>query len=108
MGTTAGADAQAEPWPRGIGAITLFVDDLAAAKQFHREIFGPPVAFEDDESAVFNFGTTMVNLLQSAAARERIEPVVVAEREAGSRLQLTIVVDDVGAMCAELAAACSC
>jgi catechol 2,3-dioxygenase-like lactoylglutathione lyase family enzyme len=90
-------------WPRGIGAITLFVEDLEAAKQFYREVFGLPVTFEDDDSAVFGFGNTIINLLKTTAARELIEPAVVATREAGSRLQLTIEVDDVDAMCAKLA-----
>ena len=90
-------------WPRGITAITLFVEDLAAAKRFYQEVFDLPVAFEDDDSAVFEFGNTMVNLLKTAAAGELIGPAVVASREAGSRLQLTIEVDDVDAMCGELA-----
>ncbi len=93
-----------DSWPRGIGAITLFVDDLEAAKQFYREVFGLPVAFEDDTSTVFNFGNTLINLLKTTAARELIEPAAVASRDAGARLQFTIEVDDVDAMCAELAA----
>ncbi len=90
-------------WPRGIRAITLFVEDLEAAKRFYREVFGLPIAFQDDNSAVFNFGNTIINLLKTAAARELIEPAAVASREAGSRLQLTIEVDDVDATCADLA-----
>jgi catechol 2,3-dioxygenase-like lactoylglutathione lyase family enzyme len=90
-------------WPSGIYAITLFVEDLEAAKQFYREVFSLPVAFEDDDSAVFDFGNTIVNLLKTTAARGLIEPAEVASREVGSRLQLTIGVDDVDAMCAELA-----
>lgn len=90
------------PWPKGISAITLFVEDLATAGQFYRDVFGPAVVFEDDESVVFRFGGTLVNLLKSTAAGELIEPAVVAPREAGSRLQLTIDVDDVDAMCADL------
>jgi lactoylglutathione lyase len=93
-----------DAWPTGIGAVTLFVEDLAAAKRFYREVFGLPVAFEDDDSAVFNFGNMIVNLLTTAAAGELIDPAAVAAREAGSRLQLTIPVDDVDAICAELAA----
>jgi catechol 2,3-dioxygenase-like lactoylglutathione lyase family enzyme len=89
-------------WPRGIGAITLFVEDLAAAKRFYQDVFGLPVRFEDDDSTVFDFGNTMINLVRTTAAGELIEPAVVAPREAGSRLQLTIAVDDVDAMCAEL------
>jgi catechol 2,3-dioxygenase-like lactoylglutathione lyase family enzyme len=103
MVVTPGRGAEVGSWPRGIAAITLFVEDLEAAKQFYREVFGLPVAFEDDDSAVFNFGNTIVNLLKTAAARELIEPAAVATREAGARLQFTIEVDDVDAMCAELA-----
>lgn len=77
-------------WPRGIGAITLFVDDLAAARQFYGDVFGLPVTFEDDDSAVFDFGSTVINLLRTTAARELIEPAVVAPREVGSRPQLTV------------------
>jgi catechol 2,3-dioxygenase-like lactoylglutathione lyase family enzyme len=90
-------------WPKRIGAITLFVEDLAAAKQFYREAFGLPVTFEDDDSAVFDFGNTIVNLLKATAARELIDPAVVARSDAGSRVQLTIDVDDVDAVCAALA-----
>ena len=97
------AGSEGTSWPSGIGAITLFVEDVAAAKRFYREVFGLPVVFEDDDSAVFRFGGTLVNLLKTTAAQELIEPAVVASREVGSRLQLTIEVDDVDVMCAELA-----
>ena len=90
-------------WQRGIGAITLFVEDLQAAKQFYQEVFGLPLKFEDDDSAVFDFGNTLINLLKITAAQELIEPAVVAAREVGSRLQFTVEVDDVDASCAELA-----
>lgn len=98
-----GSSADDRSWPGGIGAITLFVEDLEATKRFYCEIFGLPITFEDDDSAVFDFGNTIINLLKTTAAPELIEPAVVASRGAGSRLQLTIQVDDVDAMCAELA-----
>jgi catechol 2,3-dioxygenase-like lactoylglutathione lyase family enzyme len=94
---------QRTAWPRGISAITLFVEDLAASKQFYRDAFGLSLAFEDDDSAVFNFGNTLVNLLKTTAAGELIEPAPVAALEAGARAQFTIDVDDVDATCAELA-----
>jgi catechol 2,3-dioxygenase-like lactoylglutathione lyase family enzyme len=94
--------AEVDSWPKGIGAITLFVEDLEAAKRFYGEAFGLPIVFEDDNSAVFNFGNTIINLLKTSAARELIEPAAVASREAGARVQFTIEVDDVDAMCAEL------
>lgn len=86
----------------GIGAITLFVEDLDAARRFYRDVFGLPVHFEDDASAVFKFGDTLVNLLRATDAKDLIEPAIVAYAEAGARMQLTIEVDDVDATCAEL------
>ena len=97
------APAPAIAWPKAINAITLFVEDLAATKAFYREVFGLPLIFEDDDSAVFNFGNTIVNLLKATAAVELIEPAPIASPDAGSRMQFTIEVDDVDAMCAELA-----
>jgi len=90
-------------WPKAINAITLFVEDLGATKDFYRAVFGVPKIYEDDDSAVFNFGNTIVNLLKATAAVELIEPAAIASPDAGSRMQFTIEVDDVDAMCAELA-----
>ncbi len=96
------ADPDVASWPRLIDAITLFEEDLEAAKQFYQDAFGLPVIFEDDNSAVFKFGRTLINLLKISEAPELIAPATVAPREAGSRIQFTIGVDDVDAMCAEL------
>jgi catechol 2,3-dioxygenase-like lactoylglutathione lyase family enzyme len=90
-------------WPKAINAITLFVEDLGATKAFYRQVFGVPMIYEDDDSAVFNFGNTIVNLLKATAAVELIEPAAIASPDAGSRAQFTIEVDDVDAMCADLA-----
>jgi catechol 2,3-dioxygenase-like lactoylglutathione lyase family enzyme len=96
------ADPDVASWPRLIDAITLFEEDLEAAKQFYQDAFGLPVIFEDDNSAVFKFGRTLINLLKISEAPELIAPASVAPREAGSRIQFTIGVDDVDAMCADL------
>lgn len=108
MAEVSGLDAHdagpgAVPWPRGIGAVTLFVEELDATKVFYQEVFGLPVAFEDDASAVFRFGDTMINLLKTSAAPELIQPATVAAPADGVRMQFTIEVDDVDAMCDELA-----
>ena len=95
--------SQAASWPKRIGAVTLFVEDLAMARDFYRAAFGVPLIFEDDDSAVFDFGNTIINLLATRAAGELIEPASIAAREAGSRMQITIEVDDVDATCAVLA-----
>ena len=104
MDQMTGKDTDVSPWPKSIFAITLFVEDLAAAKQFYGRVFGLPEVYKDANSAVFSFGTTLVNLLKITAADELIGPAKVASPEAGSRLVFTIQVDDVDAMCAELTA----
>ena len=88
----------------GIEAITLFVEDLDATKQFYQEIFGLPIVFEDDASAVFKFGSTLINLLKITQADELITPALVASHEAGSRFVFTLAVEDVDATCTELSA----
>jgi catechol 2,3-dioxygenase-like lactoylglutathione lyase family enzyme len=92
-----------DPWPKGIAAITLFVEDLDAAKQFYIDVFGLPIIFEDSDSAVFKFGETLVNLQKVENAPELIGPGPVAGPEAGARFQFTLEVDDVDAMCEKLA-----
>lgn len=88
--------------PKQLAAITLFADDLASTKQFYCEVFGLPVHWEDENSAVFLFGDTMINLLQVDQAPSLIEPAIVAPSSSGSRFQFTIGVDDVDATCEEL------
>ena len=102
MDQITGTSSEAAPWPKGIYAITLFVEELDAAKQFYRRVFGLPVLFEDENSSVFKFGSVLINLLSVSAAGELVEPANVASRDAGSRLVLTINVDDVDSLCADL------
>jgi len=97
------AESAIGAWPAGFNTVTLFTADLAATKQFYIDVFGLPVIFEDADSAVFRLGAMLINLLKDSAAHELIEPARVAPAAAGSRLQFTIDVDDVDAMCAELA-----
>jgi catechol 2,3-dioxygenase-like lactoylglutathione lyase family enzyme len=96
--------AQVSAWPKSIFAITLFVEDLQAARQFYQVVFGLPLVFEDNNSAVFKIGDTLINLLAITQADKLIHPAKVAGREAGSRFVFTIHVDDVDGMCAELTA----
>ncbi len=96
--------ATVRAWPGSVFAITLFVEDLEAAKGFYRDAFGLPIAYQDGASAVFNFERTMINLLKIESADELIAPATVATRAAGSRMVFTLQVDDVDAKCAELTA----
>lgn len=88
---------------KDVGAITLFVEDLAEAKAFYQDALGLAVVFADADSAVFDLGNTVVNLLTTAAAPELIGPAATAAPDAGSRFQLTVWVEDTDAVCAELA-----
>jgi catechol 2,3-dioxygenase-like lactoylglutathione lyase family enzyme len=87
-----------------IDAITLFVEDLERSKRFYKDVFGLSVFFEDENSAVFRFSNTLINLLKISAAHDLIAPAVVAGPGAGSRFQFTVPVDDVDAASAELKA----
>jgi lactoylglutathione lyase len=88
---------------KSVGVITLFVEDPRRSQSFYEEVFDLPVIWEDEDSAVLRFENAIVNLLRIPAARDLIDPGAVASREAGSRFQLTIWVDDADAVCAELA-----
>ena len=88
-------------WPGTIFAITLFAEDLEATKRFYREVFELPIEYEDDASAVFNFGNTLINLLTTTEAVGLIAPAPVGSPD-NARLQLTLHVDDVDATCAKL------
>jgi hypothetical protein len=76
---------------KSVGAITLFVEDPRRSQAFYQEVFDLPVIWEDEDSAAFRFENTIVNLLEIPAARDLIEPGSVADREAGSRFQLTVL-----------------
>lgn len=85
-----------------ISAISLFVEDVPAAKAFYEDVFGVETVFEDDSSACVRFDGLFVNLVSVTAAEELVDAV--ASRLAGSRFQLSIWVDDVDAVCSALEA----
>jgi catechol 2,3-dioxygenase-like lactoylglutathione lyase family enzyme len=82
-------------WVAGVSAVTLFADDLDAAKRFYREVFELPVYYEDQSSAVFRFGDVLINLLVSSEAADLVGAEAVGSARAGTRAQFTIEVDDV-------------
>ena len=88
---------------KSVGAITLFVEDLARARSFYLDVFGRPVAFEDDSSAGFKLDNVILNLVTIPAARGAVDPAAAAGPGSGSRCLLSIWVEDVDAACAALA-----
>jgi catechol 2,3-dioxygenase-like lactoylglutathione lyase family enzyme len=91
-------------WPSGVAAITLFVADVRAARDWYAAAFAQGAIYEDDNSAVFRFGETLINLLDRTHADELVTPTPVAPAQAGPSQLMTLAVDDVDAMCAVLAA----
>ena len=87
---------------QSVGAITMFVEDRARAKAFYELVFDVSILNEDDVSVAFKFENVIVNLLETGAAPELIEPAPVATADSGARFQLTIWVEDTDAVCAEL------
>lgn len=92
----------ADAWPGAIFAITLFTEDLVTTTQFYRDVFNLPTVFEGDTSAVFQFGSTLINLLTASQVDELIAPAHMAPSNAGNRAVYTLHVDDVDAISAEL------
>lgn len=85
-----------------ISAMSLFVDDVQQAKGFYQDVFGVPVVYEDEVSAALKFDNLIINLLKDSEASGLVDPAPVADREAGSRFQVSIWVEDVDAVCAHL------
>lgn len=79
-----------------ISAISLFVEDLAAAKQFYIAVFEVPVIFEDATSCAVRFSNLIVNLLLATAASDSglIDPAPVGGADAGRRAQISIWADN--------------
>lgn len=81
--------------------VTLFVEDVGAAKAFYVDVLGTEVVFGDDASAVVQFSNLMVNLLQVDHAPTLVEPAEVG-RATGARALYTIKVEDADAAYEEL------
>ncbi len=86
-----------------ISAISLFVEDLAAARQFYQEVFDVEIVYEDAVSVAVRFDSVIVNLLDAGNAAGLVAPRRVAAARDGVSCQLSIWVPDVDARCAELA-----
>jgi len=89
-------------WKRQVGAMTLFVPDLGEAATFYADVFGLEAQALDDESAMVRFEDLYVFLRRVATAAS---PLPEADAEAGNGAgQFAVIVEDVDAVCAEIAA----
>jgi catechol 2,3-dioxygenase-like lactoylglutathione lyase family enzyme len=89
-------------WLGRLSWISRFRVYLEAAQSFYENVFGLPVIYEDENSAVFKFGETLVNLLRATEAPSLVAPASVAPADSGVRFQFTLEVEDVDATCDEL------
>jgi catechol 2,3-dioxygenase-like lactoylglutathione lyase family enzyme len=89
-------------WQKKIGAITLFVEDVAASRAFYRKVFELE-PFDDGETNVgFMLAGQYFFLTASANASDMIAPVAVGSAGNGPRHVFAILVEDVDAVAAEL------
>ena len=77
-----------------IEVITLFVEDVEAAKAFYVDVLGTEVIFGDEGSAVVKLSNLMINLLDIDNAPTLVEPMQVGGPAAGARALYTIRVDN--------------
>jgi len=89
-------------WAINLSAVTLFTEDLAGSTAFYSRAFDEEPTYQDDASTVFRLGTTLINVLDVRHAGTLIGPAQPGGSEARSRVQLTITVADVDAVCAAL------
>ena len=86
-------------WTPAVGAITLVVADLEASKSFYSSAFAAPLIFENEDSAVFRFGPTVINLLHRSSADELLAPSPVGNVGDSPRTVFTVQVPDTDRYC---------
>ncbi len=91
-------------WDKRIGAITLFVEDVAASKAFYQNAFDL-APFDDGQTNVgFKLTDLYFFLTQSSTAPDMIAPLAAGAAGNGPRHVFAIIVADVDAVAAELKA----
>jgi catechol 2,3-dioxygenase-like lactoylglutathione lyase family enzyme len=88
-------------WKRQIGAITLYFPDLGEARKFYADAFGLDAQSVDDDTAMLRFEGIFLFLHRSSAAAQPL-PEVLEEARKGVG-QFAIIVDDVDAVCSQIA-----
>src|SRR5580700_11174855 len=86
-----------------LNVLNLFTDDLDRTKAFYREVLGLTAVFEDASHNVFKLENLIINLIDLGAARDLVSPASIADPTSGARAVLSVFVEDVEAVCVELA-----
>jgi catechol 2,3-dioxygenase-like lactoylglutathione lyase family enzyme len=85
-----------------VECVTLFVEDLPAAKKFYEQVFTTTPVYEDQNCTVVRLNNLMLNLLKISESSELIGPAKVAGRDGGARMIFTIRVSNVDDVCTQL------
>jgi catechol 2,3-dioxygenase-like lactoylglutathione lyase family enzyme len=91
-------------WAKKIDAITLFVEDVDRSASFYRGFLDAEPAFGDENGSTFQLENTLLFLTRSSEAPNMIAPATAGAPGNGPRHVFAIIVEDVDAVCAELAA----
>ena len=86
----------------GLGALTLFVEDLSAVTTFYRDVLRLAAVYDDDVSTVFELGGTLLNVLAVSAASDAVAPARPVAVGESPQMLLSLWVEDVDAVCHEL------
>ena len=89
---------------KSVNVITLFVEDLHRSKEFYERVFEVAAADEEEGTVIFRFDNLFLRLLRRGEAeKETLGQVALADSDSGASFQLAVFVDDVDALCADLA-----
>ena len=86
----------------GLGALTMFVEEVQHVRAFYRDVLGLRAVFEDDVSIVFDLGGTMLNVLEVTAAADVVAPARPAAVGDMPQMLLSLWVEDVDAVCRDV------
>jgi lactoylglutathione lyase len=87
-----------------IGAVILFVDDLARSRAFYHEVLGLDIHFEDDVSVGFEVEGLAFIVLQVDRANVQLRGEPTSTPTSGATAFLTTFTDDADGLHAELRA----
>ncbi|WP_309643351.1 VOC family protein [Phenylobacterium sp.] len=79
--------------------VTLFAEAFPETRAFYLSVLGLPLVYEDEVSAVFEFGGVMINVLALSQADELVTPGASRGAGAGVSSLLTLLVDDCDLYC---------
>lgn len=87
-----------------VGAVILFVEDVARSRAFYHERLGLGIHFEDDVSVGFELEGLAFIVLQVDRARDQLQGAPTATPAAGATAFLTTFTEDADALVADLTA----